>query len=399
MAIQQLYTVEQVAERLHKSPRWTQAFVRQRGIGRFAGRTRLLTEADVARAIEALPCRSKSSRRNPKTKDLYIRGTYLGVAVDKSCGTDRRSVANRILKDLERKIERGEYPPREAAPADAPPTFLSAAVAYMEAGKRKKYVARLIKHFGAKPLAEINQAAIDEAATVLHPGCTAGTRNASVYKPISAIHAGVEIKLRRPKGAKGRVVTDWLVPDDAFGIIAGAESFDPEFATLLKLLLYTGIRLGAALSLHREDLRLGESAAWVRHQKGQPASDVRLRDDLRDALAADLASHDNRRVFRFHQGGHLKHQLVRAKLAYLKLPCPVRRPNGWRAADYRLAWANFHSFRHTSATWMRKAGSDVKGLVATGNWRDERSAARYAHAVARDEWSRVDQLPAMRKSG
>jgi hypothetical protein len=76
------------------------------------------------------------SPRNSKTKNLYIRGTYLGVPVDKSCGTDRRSVASRILKELERKIERGEYPPREAAPNREQPTFLSAAVAYMEAGKR-----------------------------------------------------------------------------------------------------------------------------------------------------------------------------------------------------------------------------------------------------------------------
>jgi hypothetical protein len=31
----------------------------------------------------------------------------------------------------------------------------------------------------------------------------------------------------------------------------------------------------------------------------------------------------------------------------------------------------------------RQAGADVQGLVATGNWRDPRSAARYAHANAR----------------
>jgi hypothetical protein len=41
----------------------------------------------------------------------------------------------------------------------------------------------------------------------------------------------------------------------------------------------------------------------------------------------------------------------------------------------------------------RYGGADVQGLVATKNWRDPRSAARYAHAVARDEWNRVDQLP------
>jgi hypothetical protein len=46
---------------------------------------------------------------------------------------------------------------------------------------------------------------------------------------------------------------------------------------------------------------------------------------------------------------------------------------------------------------MRQHGTDTKGLVATGNWKDERSAARYAHAVASEEWSRVDLLPAAGK--
>jgi integrase len=337
--------------------------------------------------------------RNKKTKNLYVRGTYLGIAVDKSCGTDRGSVARSVLKRIEEAIERGEYPPREAAPRADGATFLSAALKYMEVGGRPRYVAKLIKHFGETPLSEIDQAAIDEAAVELYPGVTPATRNTCVYTPISAIlhHAKVKIALKRPKGAKGRVVTDWLVREDAFGITANAERFDAEFAVLLKFLLYTGVRLGAALNLQREDVRLDQSAAWVRHQKGQPACDVRLREDLCETLAAHLATHNNLRVFRFHQGGHLKHQLVRAKLGYLKLPCPVRRPKGWRPPPYRLAWVNFHSFRHTWATWMRQAGADVQGLVATGNWRDPKSAARYAHAVARDEWSRVDLLPSVGK--
>ena len=335
--------------------------------------------------------------RNAKTKNLYIRGTYLGVAVDKSSGTDRRSVARSILKRIQGEIERGEYPPRELAPRADGPTFLSAALGYLEAGRRRRYVAKLIKHFGETPLRDIDQIAIDDAAVALYPGVTPATRNTCLYTPISAIlrHAGVELKLRRPKGAKGRTITEWLRPPDAFGIIKAAESFDPELATLLMFLLYTGVRLGAALNLQREDVRLSESRAWVRHQKGQSASDVQLREDLREALAQHLLSHNHERVFRFRQGGHLKHQLVRAKLGYLGLPCPARRPRGWRPPAYRLAWANYHSFRHTWATWMRQAGVDVQGLVATGNWRDMRSAARYAHAVAREEWSRVDRLPSV----
>jgi hypothetical protein len=37
-------------------------------------------------------------------------------------------------------------------------------------------------------------------------------------------------------------------------------------------------------------------------------------------------------------------------------------------------------------------------LIATGNWSDQRSAARYAHAVAREEWQRVDRLPSVSNS-
>ncbi|MGB6997305.1 MAG: hypothetical protein WBD96_07080, partial [Pseudolabrys sp.] len=101
-------------------------------------------------------------------------------------------------------------------------------------------------------------------------------------------------------------------------------------------------------------------------------------------------------VFKFRQGGHLKYLLVRAKLAALGLSCPVRRPTGWKQPTNRLHWANFHTFRHTYATWMRKFGGlDEIGLVATGNWRDPRSARRYAHAVPREEWNKVDSLPSV----
>ena len=61
-------------------------------------------------------------------------------------------------------------------------------------------------------------------------------------------------------------------------------------------------------------------------------------------------------------GGNLQHLLTRAKLAALDLPCPTRRPTGWRPPENHLAWVNFHTFRHTWATWMRRYGGlDAKG--------------------------------------
>jgi len=87
---------------------------------------------------------------------------------------------------------------------------------------------------------------------------------------------------------------------------------------------------------------------------------------------------------------------MRAKLAVCGLPCPKRRPTGWKPPEYRLAFVGFHTFRHTWATWMRRyGGADVQCLAATKNWRDPRSAQRYSHVVSRDEWDRVDNLPSV----
>jgi len=218
---------------------------------------------------------------------------------------------------------------------------------------------------------------------------------------VSAIlhHAGVEIKLSRPKGAEGRTVTDWLRAQDASGIIAAADSFDAEFGLLLRVLLYTGLRLGEALALRWSDVDLETETLWVRRQKGGIAGELRLRFDLKERLShfRTTVLNPETPVFRFRQGGNLKHKLLRATLLYLGLDCPTRRPLGWRPPLHRLAWVNFHTFRHTFATWWRRAGGDSQGLLATGNWRDRRSAERYAHVVAREEWQRVDKLPSVER--
>jgi integrase len=105
--------------------------------------------------------------------------------------------------------------------------------------------------------------------------------------------------------------------------------------------------------------------------------DVKLIDELRDKLAAHLMNHDRQRVFRFRYRGHLKHLLLRAKLAYLGLPCPVRRPTGWRQPPNRPQWVTFHTFRHTWATRMRRYGhATTEDLANSGNWKRRRSAAR-----------------------
>jgi integrase len=265
---------------------------------------------------------------------------------------------------------------------------------YMETGGSRRYVAKLIRHFGETRIEDIDQSAIDHAAIVLYPDVVPATRNTCVYTPTSAIlrRAGRVIQLRRPKGAKGRVVTDWLNVDDAMAIVREACRIDHEYGVLLTFLLYTGCRLGEALGLGWERVRLEERRAWIETSKNEDPRELVLRADLAEALAS-LPGRTGR-VFRFRQGGYLKHLLVRARLAALGLACPVRRPTGWRQPPNRLSWVNHHTFCHTWATWMRRYGGlDEIGLAATNRWRDPRSAKRYAHAVAREEWQRVEALP------
>ena len=338
--------------------------------------------------------------RAGKTPNFEIRGTYLGFRVEISSGTNKRSVARKQLRKVEECIEEhGQYPAPEPTAHSGQPTFLSAANAYLQAGGRRKYVAGLIKHFREKPLSEIDQTAIDNAATAIYPQvANPATQNCYVYTPVSAIlHHALGDKcpvIRRPKGAKGKIKTDFMWPADAFAIIAEADNIDPEFGLYLRLLIYTGIRKSEGLNLLSADVQPDERAAWLRHSKNEDPRMLKLREDIVGPLQAHLDAGVGARLFRFNDGGHFKHLLLRAKLAACGLPCPVRRPTGWKPPEYRLAFVGFHTFRHTWATWMRRyGGADVQGLAETKNWRDPRSAARYAHVVAREEWDRVDSLP------
>lgn len=335
--------------------------------------------------------------RAGKSKNWSIRGTYLGIGVDKSCGTDKRSVSLKFLKRLEKQIENGEYPPRQAIPGPEVPTFLSAARKYMEAGGEARYMAPLIRYFGETPLSDIDQDAIDEAAKALRPATTGATKNRCVYTPASSVlkHAGVKLDLKRPIDAKAKTLTDALSEADAAEIIRQAKSFDPEYAVLLKFLLYTGCRIGEALRLTWDDVKLSSGTAKLRLRKNGHPLTVRLRGDLCEALGT-LKRRDDGRVFRFRQGGWLKWNLLRARMQACGLPAPVRPKRGEKRSvpTHRLSWVNHHTFRHTWATWMREYGGlDITGLKATGQWRDERSASRYIHAVPRQEWSQVESLP------
>src|SRR6185312_3689841 len=337
--------------------------------------------------------------RAGKSPNYTIRGTYLGIAVDRSAGTHRKSVADQQLKRLETAIERGEYPEKPKV-ANAP-TFLSAAVAFMKAGRSRRYIAKLIEYFGETELEAIDQAAIDAAAAAILPAGAPAFRNRAVYTPVGAIlhHAGVNIVVKRPKGYKGKARTLFLLPPDAFAIIKAADAIDPEMGRLLTFLLYTGCRIGEALAMKWERVDLDQRMAYIETSKNDDPRTVKLRPEICTLLEPHRKAAG--RVFRFHQGGHRNFIFLNAKVTACGLSA-VKRPARKQKMvipPYAYSWVTFHTFCHTWATWMRRfGGADVQGLVATGRWRDPRSAMRYTHTAAHEEWDRTDLLPAAGKS-
>jgi integrase len=320
--------------------------------------------------------------RKGKTPYWYIRGKYLGIALDDSTGATEERAARRILKTWREQAERGEFRKKPIA-EPAPANFLSAAVAYMQAGGERQYIRPILDKWGERPLADIDQIAIDALAAELYPSATAATRNRQIYTPISAIlkRAGIDRKIRRPKGWRGTKRTFWLRPEPTFRVLDEAASLDREFAILCTLLNYTGLRLGEALDeMICERIELQREFAYV----GDTKTDEPRAVYLPPIVVAALAGHPrglNRigRLFRFHDGGRLRDMLKEAcRRAGVALP-------------RRTA---FHVFRHNYATWMRLYGGlDSLGLTRTGAWADLDSVARYSHSETTAEARQAAKLP------
>jgi integrase len=285
------------------------------------------------------------------------------------------------MAKIEREIEHGVFSIKREL------TFACAAAAYMNAGGERTYIGKLLEHFGDKPLSQILQSDIDAAAASLYPNRSAATRNRSVYTPCSAVlrHAGITISLRRPRGSAGNKQTAWLWPEQFEALLEEAEKLDAEFAALLIVLCYTGMRLSEALRLRWNDVRLEDGFAYVPNTKNDEPRSVFL-PPVAVAALGNLSRGDGKMAFRFSKGGHL-YSLLKVTAFRAGVDLPER--------------SAFHIFRHTYATWMRRyAGLDTKGLVATGAWKDPKSADRYSHAVVTEEAQRAVMLPVPgRKSG
>src|ERR1043166_8624714 len=120
--------------------------------------------------------------RKRGSPNWYIRGTVRGIVVDESSRVAERAAAEAIRIQREAECLQTSIFGRKATS-----TFLEAAVSYMESGGEKRFMEPLLKHFGAQPLANIDQVAIDKAAKLLYPRGGPATLNRHVHTPVSAV--------------------------------------------------------------------------------------------------------------------------------------------------------------------------------------------------------------------
>jgi integrase len=281
----------------------------------------------------------------------------------------------------------------------------------MQAGGSGQFLEPILRAWKDRALADIDQIALDVLAADLYPTGSAATRNRQVYTPVSAImkRAGIKTEFKRPIGWKGNRSTSWLEPQQAFRLFEEADKIDPEFGLLCRFLLYTGMRLGEALSRPLRDLQVDRSYVYLPDSKTgeprgchlppvlveafhiqppRPAFEVGRDKHGRfltgwpaeDAGVPFLQRSPDAKLFRFHNGGALRDMLKDA-LRAAGLGFPRRQ-------------AGFHLFCHTYGSWMHRWGNlDTHGLTRTGRWVDPNSADRYVHTQASEEARRADLLP------
>ena len=364
-----------------------------------------------------------------KTPNWHVRGTYRGIYVERTAGTPDKKAALRFMRDIRESIERGDHSARGTNAVEAQsappvePTFADAALAYLKADGDPKFLSAIINQTGKHALAprklsDIDQLLIDNAATALYPSATPQTRNRQFYTPVSAVlkRAGIERKIKRPKGWRGSKSTSWLEPEQAFAVIAAAYNIDPEFGLLCLTYLYTGRRESDLLDAKLRQLNVDQALIYLPDTKnGEPApvhlppvvvkaflsqpprtkrprklGDAKLGNGIAGRSRADagipfLDRHPDAKLFRFHNGGHLRDMLKDAMRA--------------AGVSFPPRQGGFHLFCHTYGTWMKRYGGlDTYGLVRTGRWKDPDSADRYNHTAASAEARLADLLPTPTKT-
>jgi integrase len=312
--------------------------------------------------------------RRTKGGHYYLRGTVAGQAVYESTQCSGRAAADAIRIRRETEIIA-----RHAKGKAATLTFAEAALTYLESGGQGRYLAKILQHFGADTLLDdVDNGAVNAAASALYPRAAPATINRSLITPISAVvNMAAENDLARYRKFKRRKTppgrTRWLTPEEAERLIHYA---DPHLVPILFALLGTGARVSEILGTEAHFYYPATSEIWLPDTKNGHPRMISLPGRAAAAVAASTPPEAGRifltpkrqpYILKDGRGGQIKAAFDTARLAAGLGPDVVP-----------------HSLRHTWATWFYSATKDFGGLLDKGGWQKSDMANRYRKIAPAD---------------
>lgn len=149
---------------------------------------------------------------------------------------------------------------------------------------------------------------------------------------------------------------------------------DPDFALLVKFLLYTGLRRSESIRLNVKDVDLMNGVIYVRGTKGKRDMPVPIHDDLR-AILKNAIKHDVGPLFPRWKN---KDTLSRLFKKYARLA---------GLGDKKL-----HDLRHTFGSYLAMAGEDIKRIKELMRHRDIKTTEIYAKLTMKSLKKSVNKL-------
>jgi integrase len=299
-------------------------------------------------------------------KIWHYRGTVAGRRSRGTCGTSDKKTAQRIAAEVEAASWR-----RHLDGPAAHVTFAQAAIAYRDAGKSDRFLAKIEDHWRDTAIREISPGAIRNSALKLYPNAKGATHNRQVIVPTQAIinfAAELEwcppIKVKRFKTStktKTPATRDWI---SAFSDQALADGL-PHLAALAYFMFGTGARRGEACGLLWADIDLFTKQAVIHQSK---VEDTRIAH-MPQAVVVAIANIPSNRQEDKHVFGYATGESV---------------GQVWSNVCKRAGIAELtpHSCRNGFATTMLQAGIDPKTVALRGGWKDVSTVMKhYAHAM------------------
>jgi integrase len=378
-----IFTLEEVAERFHFTPRRLREIIKRYRIDVLKdGRDIRFDAQSIVRLTEAIrtPCQSGSSGRKDTGSlsfDFYVNGQR----IRRRAQSDNPKLAKEEAAALEADLLRTDWHGERRGTR----SFAAAVTAYIEAKNRskgtEKRLNRLLRAIGpGVRLSEIDQDTVTRIKkTMLRPGFKEATAYVDIISPLRAV---LNMAHRRgwcdvphfeiPKKVPGRTL--FLLPDQAERLIAAAA---PHLKPLVIFLIGTGARMSEAIYLSWDDNSVDLAGGRVIFWADRTKAKKRRVAEMPPRVVAGLANlqHRDGPVFR-HNGGkaYVEQQGQRGGQIQFGFGTAVTRAG----LNPELTP---HCCRHTWATWHYALHKDPLRLRYDGGWSTLELVERYAHLM------------------